>query len=80
MQAISSSPASDCCCWCCCPGLGALKRKRPKLAALGIKPVRTREKNMRMLWRADVELDDSPAAAGRGYVNINLAGSGFLYR
>eukprot|EP00878_Enallax_costatus_P034684 GHUV01038477.1.p1 GENE.GHUV01038477.1~~GHUV01038477.1.p1 ORF type:complete len:341 (+),score=98.26 GHUV01038477.1:636-1658(+) len=61
-------------------GLGALKRKRPKLAALGIKPVRTREKNTRLLWEADVKLDDSPDAEWRGHVNIHLAGNGFLYR
>lgn len=64
----------------CVAGLGALKRKRPKLAALGVKPVRTREKNIRYIWRADVVADESWEAAGRGYVDIHLAGNGFLYR
>jgi hypothetical protein len=35
---------------CCCAGLGAQKRKRPKLAAMvaaGVKPERQREKNIR---------------------------------
>ncbi len=68
----------------CRAGLGALKRKRPKLAAAGVKPVRTSAKNTRMLWRADVE--EEPDIAGihaqqqRGHVCIHLEGSGFLYR
>jgi hypothetical protein len=56
-------------------GLGSLKRKKPKLAAAGIKPVRTKEKNIRLLWRADVVQEDSA-----GDVQILLAGNGFLYR
>lgn len=67
------------------PGLGALKRKKPKLAALaaaGIKPVRTAEKNTRLLWRADVVAE--PAAdgcdSGARDVTLHLAGTGFLYR
>ncbi|WIA08941.1 hypothetical protein OEZ85_008358 [Tetradesmus obliquus] len=56
-------------------GLGSLKRKKPKLAAAGIKPVRTKEKNMRLLWQADVLQE-----AGSGDVQILLAGNGFLYR
>ncbi|KAF8072846.1 truA1 [Scenedesmus sp. PABB004] len=59
-------------------GLGALKRKKPKLAALaaaGVKPVRTPEKNTRLLWRADVVPGGAP-----GCVDVHLEGSGFLYR
>lgn len=56
-------------------GLGSVKRKKPKLAAAGIKPVRTKEKNMRLLWRADVQQEGSA-----GDVQILLAGNGFLYR
>lgn len=61
------------------PGMGNVKRKRPKLAALGIKPVRTAEKNTRFLWRADVA-GSGDAAAGADQVHIHLAGNGFLYR
>lgn len=60
-------------------GMGNVKRKRPKLAALGIKPVRTAEKNTRFLWRADVA-GGGDAAAGADQVQIHLAGNGFLYR
>ena len=58
-----------------------MKRKRPKLAALGIKPVRTPEKNTRYLWRADVTADSSGDSSGAAdSVQIHLAGNGFLYR
>ena len=59
-----------------------MKRKKPKLVALGIKPVRTAEKNIRHLWRADVEACSSSSGGGGGaeQVHIHLAGNGFLYR
>jgi hypothetical protein len=64
-----------------CAGLGNQKRKRPKLAALGIKPVRTAEKNTRFLWRADVEACSADSSSGAAeQVHIHLAGNGFLYR
>jgi hypothetical protein len=59
-------------------GLGALKRKRPKLAELakqGIKPVRTPEKNTRTLWHVAVVEEER-----LGDVRIELEGNGFLYR
>jgi hypothetical protein len=65
---------------CTCAGLGNQKRKRPKLAALGIKPVRTAEKNTRVLWRADVAACDSGSLDAADQVHIHLAGNGFLYR
>jgi hypothetical protein len=55
-----------------------LKRKKPKLAQLaaaGIKPVRTAQKNTRLLWKAEVRQEEQP-----GHVQIRLAGNGFLYR
>jgi hypothetical protein len=55
-----------------------MKRKKPKLVALGIKPVRAAEKNIRHLWRADVEA--SSGGGGAEQVHIHLAGNGFLYR
>lgn len=61
-------------------GLGNMKRKKPKLVALGIKPVRTAEKNIRHLWRADVEAASSSSGGGAEQVHIHLAGNGFLYR
>eukprot|EP00879_Flechtneria_rotunda_P027255 GHRR01029181.1.p2 GENE.GHRR01029181.1~~GHRR01029181.1.p2 ORF type:complete len:206 (+),score=87.95 GHRR01029181.1:964-1581(+) len=62
-------------------GLGALKRKKPKLAAAGIKPVRTAEKNIRLLWQASVQLDQNTASdVGWRHLQIHLAGNGFLYR
>jgi len=59
-------------------GLGAMKRKKPKLAQLaaaGIKPVRTAQKNTRLLWKAEVQQEEQ-----LGHVQIRLAGNGFLYR
>lgn len=61
-------------------GMGNMKRKRPKLAALGIKPVRTAEKNTRFLWRADVQACSSMYGSGADEVHIHLGGNGFLYR
>lgn len=60
-------------------GLGAAKRKRPKLARLaeqgllGPKPERSAARNTRTLWRA--ELEDQ----GEGRFRMVLAGDGFLY-
>jgi hypothetical protein len=65
---------------CACAGLGNQKRKRPKLAALGIKPVRTPEKNTRFLWRADVAACNDGSLGAADQVHIHLAGNGFLYR
>lgn len=63
-----------------CAGLGNQKRKRPKLAALGIEPVRTPEKNTRFLWRADVAACSDGSLGAADQVHIHLAGNGFLYR
>lgn len=57
-----------------------MKRKRPKLAALGIKPVRTAEKNTRFLWRADVSASEDGSLGTAEQVHIHVAGNGFLYR
>ena len=60
-------------------GLGAAKRKRPKLARLaeqgllGPRPERTAQRNTRVLWRAGA-LDE-----GGGRARLVLAGDGFLY-
>jgi tRNA pseudouridine38-40 synthase len=60
-------------------GLGAAKRKRPRLARLaergllGPKPERSAARNTRTLWRA--ELEDQ----GGGRFRVVLAGDGFLY-
>lgn len=67
-----------------CAGMGNVKRKKPKLAALGIKPVRTADKNTRFLWRAEVQAaggsSSSSEGGGADEVHIHLAGNGFLYR
>lgn len=69
------STSHKCCCVVHNLGLGALKRKRPHLVAKGIKPVRTPEKNIRTLWRAQVTQEEVP-----GDVTLEVAGNGFLYR